>query len=36
MEELYFFMHMHGEATTPELMVYLVDKMNKEDGIMSY
>jgi uncharacterized protein YecE (DUF72 family) len=30
MEELYFFMHMHDEATSPELTVYLVDKMNKE------
>ncbi len=28
MEELYFFMHMHDEATSPELTVYLVDKMN--------
>ncbi|HEX7847493.1 MAG TPA: DUF72 domain-containing protein [Chitinophagaceae bacterium] len=32
-EELYFFMHMHDEATSPELTVYLVDKMNKELGI---
>jgi uncharacterized protein YecE (DUF72 family) len=28
--ELYFFMHMHEEATSPELTFYLVDKMNKE------
>ena len=28
--EIYFFMHMHEEATSPELTVYLVDKMNKE------
>lgn len=28
MEELYFFMHMHNEATSPELTVYLVDQMN--------
>jgi uncharacterized protein YecE (DUF72 family) len=28
LEELYFFMHMHDEATSPELTVYLVDKMN--------
>lgn len=28
--EIYFFMHMHDEATSPELTVYLVDKMNKE------
>ena len=33
MEELFFFMHMHDEATSPELTVYLVDKMNKECGL---
>jgi uncharacterized protein YecE (DUF72 family) len=33
MEELYFFMHMHDEATSPELSVYLIDKMNKELGL---
>jgi uncharacterized protein YecE (DUF72 family) len=33
MEELCFFMHMHDEATSPELTVYLVDKMNKELGL---
>lgn len=33
MEELYFFMHMHDEATSPELTVYLVDKMNAECGL---
>lgn len=33
MEELYFFIHMHDEATSPELTVYLVDKMNKECGL---
>ncbi len=33
MEELYFFMHMHDEATSPELTVYLVDKMNKDLGL---
>jgi hypothetical protein len=27
-EELYFFMHMHDEAFSPELTVYMVDKMN--------
>ncbi|MEO7306966.1 MAG: DUF72 domain-containing protein [Ferruginibacter sp.] len=32
-KELYFFMHMHDEATSPELTVYLVDKMNKELGL---
>jgi uncharacterized protein YecE (DUF72 family) len=26
--ELYFFMHMHDEAYSPELTVYLVDKLN--------
>lgn len=33
LEELYFFMHMHDEATSPELTVYLVDKMNREIGL---
>lgn len=33
LEELYFFMHMHDEATSPELTVYLVDKINKELGL---
>jgi uncharacterized protein YecE (DUF72 family) len=33
MEELYFFMHMHDEATSPELTVYLVDKINKKLGL---
>lgn len=28
LEELYFFMHMHEEATSPELTVYLVDQLN--------
>lgn len=32
-EELYFFMHMHEEATSPELTIYLIDKMNKECGL---
>ncbi len=32
-EELFFFMHMHDEATSPELTVYLVDKMNAECGL---
>ena len=32
MEELYFFMHMHDEATSPELTVYLIDKMNAVCG----
>jgi len=33
LEELYFFMHMHDEATSPELTVYLVDKMNVACGL---
>jgi uncharacterized protein YecE (DUF72 family) len=33
LEELYFFMHMHDEATSPELTVYLADKMNSELGL---
>jgi hypothetical protein len=32
-QELYFFMHMHNEATSPELTVYLVDKMNAVCGL---
>jgi len=32
-EEINFFMHMHDEATSPELTVYLVDKLNKECGL---
>ena len=30
LHELYFFMHMHEEAFSPELTVYLVDKLNAE------
>jgi uncharacterized protein YecE (DUF72 family) len=33
LEELYFFMHMHDEAKSPELTIYLVDKMNRECGL---
>jgi uncharacterized protein YecE (DUF72 family) len=33
LKELYFFMHMHDEATSPELTVYLVDKINKVCGL---
>ncbi len=33
LKELYFFMHMHEEATSPELTVYLVDKLNKACGL---
>jgi uncharacterized protein YecE (DUF72 family) len=32
-QEVYFFMHMHDEATSPELTVYLVDKLNKACGL---
>ena len=32
-EELYFFMHMHDEAFSPELTVYLVDKLNATCGL---
>ncbi len=32
-EELYFFMHMHDEAFSPELTVYMVDKMNAACGL---
>lgn len=33
LKELYFFMHMHNEATSPELTVYLVDELNKKCGL---
>jgi uncharacterized protein YecE (DUF72 family) len=33
LEELYFFMHMHDEATSPELTIYLVDKLNAACGL---
>jgi uncharacterized protein YecE (DUF72 family) len=33
MQEVYFFMHMHDEATSPELSVYLVDRLNKVCGL---
>lgn len=33
LKELYFFMHMHDEATSPELTVYLVDTLNKKCGL---
>jgi uncharacterized protein YecE (DUF72 family) len=32
-EDIYFFMHMHNEATSPELTVYLVDKLNAACGL---
>jgi uncharacterized protein YecE (DUF72 family) len=33
LQELYFFIHMQDEATSPELTVYVVDKLNKECGL---
>lgn len=33
LSEVYFFMHMHNEATSPDLTVYLVDTLNKECGL---
>jgi uncharacterized protein YecE (DUF72 family) len=33
LKELYFFMHMHDEATSPELTVYLVDALNLGCGL---
>jgi uncharacterized protein YecE (DUF72 family) len=33
LKELYFFMHMHDEATSPELTVYLVDQLNARCGL---
>jgi len=33
MEELYFFMHMHNEAYSPELTVYMADKLNTVCGL---
>jgi uncharacterized protein YecE (DUF72 family) len=33
LQELYYFMHMHNEATSPELTVYLVDQLNKACGL---
>ena len=33
LEELYFFMHMHDEAYSPELTVYMADKMNAACGL---
>ena len=33
LEELYFFMHMHDEALSPELTVYLIDQLNATCGV---
>ncbi|MEP6926828.1 MAG: DUF72 domain-containing protein [Ginsengibacter sp.] len=30
LEELYFFMHMHDEAKSPELAVYFIEQLNKK------
>ena len=30
LEELYFFMHMHEEAQSPELMTYFINQLNKK------
>jgi len=32
-KEIYFFMHMHDEEKSPELTIYLVDKLNKVCGL---
>jgi uncharacterized protein YecE (DUF72 family) len=33
LQKLYFFMHMHDEAYSPELSVYLTDKLNEVCGL---
>jgi uncharacterized protein YecE (DUF72 family) len=33
LEELYFFVHMHDEVTSPELSLYLVEQLNKHCGL---
>ncbi len=33
LQEIFFIMHMHDEATSPELTVYLVDKLNATCGL---
>lgn len=33
LEEIYFFMHMHDEALSPDLTIYLVEKINKQCGL---
>ncbi len=33
MEEVYFFMHMHDETYSPELTVYMVDRLNAACGL---
>jgi uncharacterized protein YecE (DUF72 family) len=33
LQEIFFFMHMHDEATSPELCVYLIEKINEVCGL---
>jgi uncharacterized protein YecE (DUF72 family) len=33
LKDLYFFMHMHNEATSPELTIYLADRLNAVCGL---
>jgi uncharacterized protein YecE (DUF72 family) len=33
LQELYFFIHMHDEAYSPELSIYLIDKLNAACGL---
>jgi len=33
LKELFFFMHMHDEATSPELCIYLIEQLNKVCGL---
>ena len=33
MKEVYFFIHMHDEATSPELSSYVIDRLNKICGL---
>jgi uncharacterized protein YecE (DUF72 family) len=33
LQEIFFFMHMHDEATSPELCVYLIEKLNQVCGL---
>ena len=33
LNELHFYMHMHDEAKSPELTIYLAEKLNKECGL---
>jgi uncharacterized protein YecE (DUF72 family) len=33
LQEIFFFMHMHDEATSPELCFYLIERLNKVCGL---